>query len=104
MAELDKKEIDANRNDSDECCFWVDEVEFQDIFNEVIVTYSFNNESYESLRLRHKKGNFSMVHFKVIEETGFGVFCARQFDSRRLSGLVKKDLYEYSLVRILICK
>lgn len=47
MNELNKIEIDEERNDSDECCFWVDEDEFKDLFNEVLVSYKFNNNVFE---------------------------------------------------------
>lgn len=102
MTALNKIEVDANRSNDEESCFWVDENEFVDLFTEVIVCYNFHNDTFESEKLRHKKDSFSMVQFNV-KEKGFGVFCARQFDSRRLSGLVKKDQYEYSQVRLIIC-
>lgn len=102
MQALNKIEVDANRSSDEECCFWVDENEFIDLFTEIIVCYNFHNDIFVNEKVRHRKDNFSMVHFNV-KEKGFGVFCARQFDSRRLSGLVKENQYEYSLVRLMIC-
>ena len=85
MQALNQIEVDVNRSSDEESCFWVDEKEFTDLFTEIIVCYNFHNDIFVNEKVRHKKDSFSMVQFNV-REKGFGVFCARQFDSRRLSG------------------
>jgi hypothetical protein len=103
MDALDMIEVDANRTEDEESCFWVDETEFIDLFSDFVVSYNFNNEVSDSQKVRHKTGKFSLVKFRV-KTNGFGVFSVSQFDSRRLPGLVKDKKYGYSLVRILICQ
>lgn len=95
MASMDEYEVDINRNIDEECCFWVDETEFIDLFSHIIVNYNFHNNVYEFEKVRHVKENFSMVNFYT-HSSSVGVISVRQFDSRRINGLKKTGLYQYS--------